>query len=503
MPVKRERSPSPSLALAPPRLVTEGCVRIAPLPPECRNRQPNFQTARLQLAATEMKKLRALGLQIVRVFTREDGMVIDWKSPHPVLSDTLRPPPPPPPPASEPVVFHIAADAAPARGVGTAQPPPTKPVQPAVTEPVQLANPSTEHPANRPKKRRKQKVSSYGAPDGVVLKPSAELGVQLTGDPSRIAGPSPSTVSSIASQPTLPASDQRRVPAPPQRIPPAAKKPADRSCRSIPRLSSDIIDLTEDGPPSIPALPSHAVGLIPKTPHSALPDTSSRSRATHRPPPASGPPSCPSSTNGGPATSTTGSATLPPPVHAPAPPARIADGELEDAALDFIERYIHVFTTARAALAAAYSPSALYSFQYQSPRGPAAHKYLPAPRQGRPDILAALLALPPTLTLCSFPPRPSAHELVWDVGRVPGSVSGDVLLVCYAVQDFDWNVVARANGNGKEKEKEEEKERWSFIQRFILRRRDGDGDEDEDDRAVAALWPLVAVSHQITLRRLL
>ena len=25
-----------------------------------------------------MKKLRALGLQITRVFTREDGMVIDW-----------------------------------------------------------------------------------------------------------------------------------------------------------------------------------------------------------------------------------------------------------------------------------------------------------------------------------------------------------------------------------------------------------------------------------------
>ena len=75
MQVKRERSPSPSLA---PRLVTEGCVRIAPLPPECRNRQPNFQGARQQLAAAEMKKLRALGLQITRVFTREDGMVIDW-----------------------------------------------------------------------------------------------------------------------------------------------------------------------------------------------------------------------------------------------------------------------------------------------------------------------------------------------------------------------------------------------------------------------------------------
>ena len=75
MQVKRERSPSPSLT---PRLVTEGCVRIAPLPPECRNKRPNFQAARQQLAAAEMKKLRVLGLEIVRVFTREDGMVIDW-----------------------------------------------------------------------------------------------------------------------------------------------------------------------------------------------------------------------------------------------------------------------------------------------------------------------------------------------------------------------------------------------------------------------------------------
>ena len=75
--VKRERSPSPTLNAAP-YLITDGCIRIAPLPLECRKTNTGFQAARQRLAASEMKKLRALGLQPTRVFTRDDGMVIDW-----------------------------------------------------------------------------------------------------------------------------------------------------------------------------------------------------------------------------------------------------------------------------------------------------------------------------------------------------------------------------------------------------------------------------------------
>ena len=76
-PVKRERSPSPALESIT-RLVREGCVRVAPLPLNCRKTQQGYQAARQQLAKAEMEKLRKLGLQPLRVFTREDGMVIDW-----------------------------------------------------------------------------------------------------------------------------------------------------------------------------------------------------------------------------------------------------------------------------------------------------------------------------------------------------------------------------------------------------------------------------------------
>ena len=78
--VKRERSPTPPLDDAPsaPRLVTEGCVRIAPLPPECGSRQPDFRGARQRLVNAEVLKLRERGLFPTRVFTRDDGMVIDW-----------------------------------------------------------------------------------------------------------------------------------------------------------------------------------------------------------------------------------------------------------------------------------------------------------------------------------------------------------------------------------------------------------------------------------------
>ncbi|KAH9921724.1 uncharacterized protein BXZ73DRAFT_104343 [Epithele typhae] len=90
--IKRERSPSPLLSLNP-ILITAGSMRIAPVPEACKNSKPGFQVARKALAQAEMGKLQKLGLRPTRVFTREDGMVIDWTSPVAVMSDTLRPPP--------------------------------------------------------------------------------------------------------------------------------------------------------------------------------------------------------------------------------------------------------------------------------------------------------------------------------------------------------------------------------------------------------------------------
>ena len=75
--VKRERSPSPVLNHGP-RLVTEGVVRIAPLPPDCMSTRAGYKHARSRLAATEVMKLKDLGLHPQRALFRDDGMVIDW-----------------------------------------------------------------------------------------------------------------------------------------------------------------------------------------------------------------------------------------------------------------------------------------------------------------------------------------------------------------------------------------------------------------------------------------
>ena len=135
-----------------------------------------------------------------------------------------------------------------------------------------------------------------------------------------------------------------------------------------------------------------------------------------------------------------------------------------------------------------------------------------APQRGRAAILAALLSLPPHMTLCEWPPAAStgagtgrAHEAKWDVGCVPGSTSGDVLVACYAIQQGtcssrkggagDRDRKGKGKGKGKDKEKEKEKpeerpptrlpetrtSKWSIEQRFVLRRRLGDQGADGDD----------------------
>ncbi|OCH86945.1 hypothetical protein OBBRIDRAFT_189322 [Obba rivulosa] len=88
--VKRERSPSPVLPSAA-RPVTEGSIRFAPLPRECRSSTRNYQLNRSRWIKGETSKLQAKGLKVERVFVRDDGMVVDWTSSIPVMSDTLLP----------------------------------------------------------------------------------------------------------------------------------------------------------------------------------------------------------------------------------------------------------------------------------------------------------------------------------------------------------------------------------------------------------------------------
>ncbi|KAH9893261.1 hypothetical protein C8Q73DRAFT_791134 [Cubamyces lactineus] len=109
--IKRECSASPALDADVPHLVTEGCVRIAPLPPECKAGRAGYQNARREWTTREAKKLRELGLKPTRVFIREDGMVIDWRSDIPVMSDTLRPP------SAEDAIAQVQPSA-PAQGIG-------------------------------------------------------------------------------------------------------------------------------------------------------------------------------------------------------------------------------------------------------------------------------------------------------------------------------------------------------------------------------------------------
>ena len=68
--IKRERSTSPVINAEEPRLVTEGCVRIAPLPLKCTAGRAGYQDARQDLTRREAQKLRDLGLKPTRVFIR-------------------------------------------------------------------------------------------------------------------------------------------------------------------------------------------------------------------------------------------------------------------------------------------------------------------------------------------------------------------------------------------------------------------------------------------------
>ncbi|KAF7323839.1 NTF2 domain-containing protein [Mycena kentingensis (nom. inval.)] len=87
-PVKREyRSPSP-----PPRSKgTAGSKRYFPVPYNCTRNDPNWVANRRDWVQRELKVLKNLGLQVVKSFFRDDGMVLEWTSKREVWLDTLLP----------------------------------------------------------------------------------------------------------------------------------------------------------------------------------------------------------------------------------------------------------------------------------------------------------------------------------------------------------------------------------------------------------------------------
>jgi hypothetical protein len=72
------------------RVVTSGSRRYL-IPNDCEKGQLNFKHNRQMWSKREADILRRRGCKPVRMFIREDGMVIDWESSVPVWSDTLQP----------------------------------------------------------------------------------------------------------------------------------------------------------------------------------------------------------------------------------------------------------------------------------------------------------------------------------------------------------------------------------------------------------------------------
>ncbi|KAK0486333.1 hypothetical protein IW261DRAFT_792095 [Armillaria novae-zelandiae] len=70
---------------------TTGSKWYHPLPPDCQKSHLNWSANRKHWFKLESKFLKSRGLNILRSFFRDDGMVIDWSSPVPVWSDTLQP----------------------------------------------------------------------------------------------------------------------------------------------------------------------------------------------------------------------------------------------------------------------------------------------------------------------------------------------------------------------------------------------------------------------------
>ncbi|TDL23813.1 hypothetical protein BD410DRAFT_787095 [Rickenella mellea] len=167
---------------------------------------------------------------------------------------------------------------------------------------------------------------------------------------------------------------------------------------------------------------------------------------------------------------------------------------LEDSALDFYQQYIKTFDSDRASLASAYSRLAVFSYTIHDtvPLKSLGAAFLPvndvlrfAPRNGsrnlvlnpkmdaktsRIDIISSLLSLGPH----QFS---SPENIFYDVVYVDPLSS--VFLVC--------------QGTLTDKER---KNRLSYNQSFVLRRKE----DDEEDRKSEGLWPLVIVSHQLTVR---
>ncbi|KAL7280580.1 hypothetical protein ACG7TL_005514 [Trametes sanguinea] len=527
-PVKRERSPTPSLSESStqvPRLILEGCVRIAPTPLECKSVRPGYQAARQRWTASEVKKLRERGLRPTRVLIREDGMVIDWTSKVPVLSDTLRPPPSTP---SATVTGPLVA-------------PDTKLLE-------RNSNQSTSVSARVTADNNPHEPAAP-LPDAVTSKPYIPRIKPRTARPpgqtiwERVSPPSrrppAPTSASIPVAASISATNDTRTlgrePVPSPSLPTDSAKPAavaqpptahSGSTRSNVPPDVEVIDLTGDSNDATDFDRSSS-----SSPEPLAQVVARRSRALPTPD------DTPAARLGGPDTILTiqeqapGSFRSPAPVQhrfeAPGtavvdvdPTNEVVIEEKQAAAIDFLQRYLMTFMMDRSDLASAYSHTATFSVQIlplpsgrTDPRSVGTSYPSSSHHQGRLDVIAALLDLPEDRAACDPDAAGEPQRKVdWDLCYA--REAGDTLLVCsfltamplWESEDDDARPSSRSEGKGKGKERavgdSEPLRRVPRVgvceQRFVLRPREW----DEEDRSTPGVWPLVAVAHQMLFRPL-
>lgn len=172
--------------------------------------------------------------------------------------------------------------------------------------------------------------------------------------------------------------------------------------------------------------------------------------------------------------------------------------------------YIRAFDVDRSSLASAYSQKASFSYQQISHLKPAqplsntAPLHPPTRHVGTLDIIETLLQLPDTFSFSLDDYRVQYDLLVlFDiiVYGAAGEHAPDMMLVCYVdpaqcpSPPHGW--------------------RWVCEMQFILRLKEWDEEDrcvtvvfavefslNVFDRSVDGLWPLVAVSHQMTMRQI-
>ncbi|EGN99149.1 hypothetical protein SERLA73DRAFT_181982 [Serpula lacrymans var. lacrymans S7.3] len=510
--VKRERSPTPPPSLSR-RLVTSGAKWCFPVPSNCQKTAPNWANHRKEWLERERGVLRSLGVKTGKVYLRDDGLSIDWMSDVPVWSDTLRPASEPKDLASAIERTHTVNEISSLR----LRPAPKAPVRalPPPPRPSFIMN-GTTNPS--PAQRQKMTTSPpYPIPPPMIVpaprRSAREVAVRSNWhqDSSSISIKNePSTWSPLAT-----GADNRGrftqsqggdtplpnvtthvpfVPAFPSSIPSGVQN------RFTPGRGNDTSQLsfaTQVPPVSVPwSISPSVIDQPTQSPSpnaspqvSRVPSLSPRMSTPAMQP--SRPPEKPETLPNAPTTQGTTGFDFNAVLHTPVKPITEPDPSMTDieaASLVYLKRYIQTFDADRSSLAPAYSRNAFFSYQFHvsqpghSPLTrtsfvPDSGSRIPAKgahniKQGRLEIMSALLSMGKHKFCTSGP-----SHVQFDV-KYLGEVG--VLVVC----------------NGELMDPLEQHQKIFLSQSFLLRKKD----EDEEDRVSEEVWPLVAVSHQMTIR---